>query len=394
MIEQPLAIVTDANHPTGLGAGRALFQAGVTVIGLTPPSTASTLRSRAWHELHVVNGGNDAWVEKIRELSARAGRPVFLMPASDRLVEVLSLRRDDLGENVRLTLPPHPVVELMLDKTRFYEWAAKRGFPVPESRAVQSPEELREALARSQYPLVIKPLWRTEEWNRVSPTHKAYKLNAARDLERIPFPLFDFAPAYLVSRWIEGPDDAVHYCLAYCTESGRIDAASTGRKLLQHPRFAGSTAICVGTDNLELTALTADLFRELAFVGMGSLELKYDLDGKPWITEPTVGRPNLQSYSAFAQRENLYARALEHALGTAPPSARKRKRNVVWVQEAYLLRLARARTGSPVPWGLIVRTLFSVRRVSGAYGSWWDPAPLVALIWSTARSTWTALRTG
>lgn len=94
---------------------------------------------------------------------------------------------------------------------------------------------------------------------------------------------------------------------------------------------------CVGTDNVELAALTADLFRALAFVGMGSLEVKYDLDGRPWITEPTVGRPNLQSYSAFAQ----------HVL--------------------------------------------KVHRVSGAYGSRWDPVPLIGLIWSSARNAWTAL---
>jgi len=243
--ESPIAIVTGANHPTGLGAGRALFRAGASVLGLTGLPMAPPVHSRVWRELHVVQGDLDSWVERVRELGDRAGRPVFLLPTSDRLVEEFSRRRAALGDNIRLTLPPHATVELMLDKTRFYAWAKERSLPVPESVVIQSGERLRQVLSRIEYPVILKPLLRTAAWNRASPTHKAYKLLRASDLDRIPFALFEVAPAYLVSRWIEGPDSAVHYCLAHCARAGEIDVAATGRKLLQYPRQTGSTAICV-----------------------------------------------------------------------------------------------------------------------------------------------------
>lgn len=388
----PIAIITDAGHPTALGAGRALYRAGATVLGLTAPSTDPPVHSRVWRELHVVQGGDDAWLEAVRGLAIRAGRPVYLLPSSDQLVEVFSRRRNELGDKVRLTLPQHPIVDLMLDKTRFYAWAAARGLPVPESVVTHSADALNGALANIQYPVVVKPLVRTAEWNKVSPGQKAFKLYRAGDLERIRFPLFAVAPAYLVSRWIEGPDDAVHYCLAFCAQPGRIESAATGRKLLQFPRETGSTAICVGTSNDELLELTADLFRQTSFVGLGSLEVKYDEDGRPWITEPTVGRPNLQSYSAFAQGVDLYALALNHALGRPSRSPARRKRNVVWFQEAFIIQIAKRTNDQPLPWRLVVGTLLKVRRVSGAYSSWWDPAPLVHLVKSTLAHVWRRIR--
>jgi len=144
--------------------------------------------------------------------------------------------------------------------------------------------------------------------------------------------------------------------------------------------------------NDELEALTAAVFRQTSFIGLGSLEVKYDHAGKPWITEPTVGRPNLQSYSAFAQGENIYARALEQALGVTLRARISRRRNVVWVQEWYLLQIAAGRNGEPIPWRLILRALLTVRWISGAYGAWWDPAPAAHLLKSLLAQAWRSVR--
>lgn len=384
----PIAIVTGANHPTALGAGRALHQAGARVLGVTTRSTDPPIYSKVWNELHIVPGDMDSWVNKVRELGERAGHPVFLLPTQDRLVEEFSLRRAELGENIRVTFPPHSVVELMLDKTRFHAWAAERGLPVPDSYVVRSTDEMRAALGKIQYPAILKPLYRTPEWDRASPKHKAYKLQAANDVDKIPLELFALADAYIVSRWIEGPDSAVHFCLAFCGEPGQVQAASTGQKLLQFPRQTGSTAICRGTESEELLALTAEVFRQAEFLGLGSLEVKYDGDGRPWITEPTVGRPNLQSYSVFARGENFYAMAMDRALGLQTDRRIAKRKNVVWIEERHLFEVFRSGTTDPIPWGLIVSELARIRRVSAAYWCWWDPMPAVRLAGSIAGRAW------
>jgi D-aspartate ligase len=374
---RPTAVVTGASHPTALGSARALQRAGARVIGLVRPGASPSLRSRRWAALHTVEGD---WIAALEALAATLDGPAFLLPTQDQVVAAMSTCRDDLLEAYRFVLPPDDIVQTFLDKTRFYDWARPLGLPLPDSRIVRSRAELREALGAMRPPLILKPLFRTSAWHRASPVHKAIRLDAARDLDQVDIDLFAVAPAYILSQWIEGPDDSVHYCLAYCSEPGVIDAWYTGRKLLQYPRLTGSTAICVGTSNGEVRELTEETFRHAGFRGLGSLEVKYGPDGRPYITEPTVGRPNLQSYSAVAAGCNLHAIAMADALGLDRPAGAGRSRNGLWVEEDALVHLATGRSGEPVPWRLLAREARRVRRFRGAYWSWRDPGPTLGLL--------------
>lgn len=380
LLNDQAAIVTGADHPTGLGALRALSAWSAKVTGFARNAESPTCRSRHWSEVVAVAEGESAWVEELLRHAEKLDRPAFLLPTQDNVVEILSERRGELAEPYRIALPEHSTVQLLLDKTRFFEWAVANNFPVPPSRIVKNERELLTTLREMPYPLVIKPLYRTAEWNAASPVQKVIRLNKAEEFRNISFDLFSLATAFVISHWIEGPDSAVHYCLAFCGEPGVMSASLTGRKLLQYPRQTGSTAICTPTDNEELRELTAALFRRCSFKGLGSLEVKYASDGQPYITEPTVGRPNLQSFSSVAAGINLHAMAMAHGLGVDAPM-KYRQRRVVWFQEDAVFELARNWSREPVEWRLILASLWHTRRIAGAYWSWLDPRPMLALIY-------------
>jgi D-aspartate ligase len=380
-----ITVVTGADHPTGLGSGRALTRAGARVIGVTRSPSAAPCRSRVWRPLHPLGEESVGWIEGLADLGATLEQPAFLLPTQDHVVADLSRQRAELTEFYRFVLPPDDVVQTFLDKTRFYEWARHFDLPLPASRIVHSEAELRAALHDMPLPVILKPLYRTPAWNRMSPVEKAMRFDAASELDRIRFDLFAAAPALIVSHWIEGPDSSVHYCLAYCERPGEIRASFTGRKLLQYPRQTGSTAICVGTENGEVREIAEETFRHSRFEGIGSVEVKYGADGRPYITEPTVGRPNLQSYSAVAAGCNLHALAMAHALGLEWHSPKRGRRNCWWIEEGAVLELVTSRSGQSVPWSLLGREALRARRIAGAYWVWWDPAPAASLIAHKAR---------
>lgn len=380
---RPVAIVTGADHPTGLGSGRALRAAGARVLGVTGLPGSPCAQSRVWDSLHVTNPGGDR-LEPLLSIARTLDAPTFLLPTQDDMVSEVSARRKELEGSYRFVLPPDSVVQTFMEKTRFYEWARPLGLPLPITRAVRTRDELHAALAGMPYPLIVKPLFRTAAWSRASPTQKVFRFDRPGDLDRVPFDLFDVAPAYVVSQWIHGPDDAVYYCLAYCGKPGTITAAYTGRKLLQYPRQTGSTAICVGVVNGQVRELAEEVFRQSGFLGLGSLEIKYSTDGQPYITEPTVGRPNLQSHSAVAAGRNLQALAMQDALGLDTARFLEEPRNSWWVQEAAVRELLIERTPVPVPWRLILRELVRARRPAGAYWALQDPLPFLALTRETA----------
>ena len=383
------ALVTGAENPTGLGAARALSQHGARVIGATRSLSAASCRSRAWNELvHVETGAapdpDAGWLDALVRVAHRFDSRPFLLPTQDNMVALVSRHRDVLKPGFRFVLPDDAVVQTLLDKTRFFDWARAHDLPLPESRIVQDSSALQQALREMPYPLVLKPLLRTREWNRISPVNKVFRLDDPTQINAIEFDLFAVSAAYVVSQWIEGPDSTVHFCLAYCDEPGRMAASFTGRKLLQYPRLTGSTAIAVGTENDEVRELTAKLFHLCNFVGLGSLEVKYGPDGRPYITEPTVGRPNLQSHAAVASGCNLQAIAMAHALDIKwPPLGRKRR--CVWVEERGMLELLVTRSHVPVEWRPLLNEAIRTHRFAGAFWAWRDPMPFLELAWGMLR---------
>ena len=171
------ALVTGADHVTGLGAARALKAAGAKVIGFAKRPEARTCRSRAWHSVHPSPGADlESLVDQLLSFGAAIQGPVFLMATADDHVAGFARVQDELPENVRMAVPPAGVVELLLEKTRFVEWAKARGFLLPKTKVVNSREELESALEGFRFPALLKPTVRTPRWQELSPLQKNIRL--------------------------------------------------------------------------------------------------------------------------------------------------------------------------------------------------------------------------
>ncbi len=381
-------LVSNADHPNGLGAARALASTGVRITGLCQDPEAPCSRSRVWNRLVVVDGRQESLVATLVELGGGRAERAFLLPASDDVVQLVSRNRDALSRHYAFVLPPPEVVDLLQDKTQFHVWAVQRGLPVPETRIAEDEGDLRAILRDARYPVVLKPLCHTPEWEASSPNHKAYRLGSAADLGRLGFPPFVAAPRFVVQRWVEGGDDCVRFCLTCVRAGGEEAGAYTGRKYLQWPPELGSTAICAGEQNPDLLELTRSVWQAVGFRGLGSLEAKYcAAEGRYYITEPTVGRNNLQSYVAVAGGANLSRVALEDALAR-PPAPSRPAREAVWLNEPFAIHALRAAFAERKPERRRLARLLSLRRpLALAHFSWVDPLPFLGL----ARDTLTRL---
>lgn len=382
------AIVTGADSPTGLGAARGLRSAGARVIGFAHKPTALSCRSRVWDTVECFsNNDADASVAQVLAFVANMTGPVFLLPSEDDLAAEFSKLQGQFPDNVRFCGPSYDIVQLLLEKTEFSVWAKTQGFPVPKTVPIHSHQELLNCLECFNYPAILKPLVRTPEWQTASPVEKVIRLESPNDIKTIPFDLFKVAPSYILSEWIEGADEDVYFCLVFLDSESKVIASHTGRKLLQFPRLTGSTAICVDADLPPLEKLTADLFRSARCKGLASLEVKRSTkDGQLLITEPTVIRPNLQSYSAVAGGVNLYGIAMRYAWSRDYSDLLLPKKRCLWIQEGLLFEVFTTRSNIPVPVRTILREFVKVRRISAAYFSLRDPAPFLMMLASWIRN--------
>ena len=376
---QRLVVITGAESVTALITARSIRHLRCTVIGVTTDLWAAPTRSNIWSELHLTSPDLGAYLHQLIDLGTRlaersAGQKPVLIVAQDPLVQLVAEHSDELAKHFEFVMPEADAIHRLLDKTAFHAWATAEGFPVPASTIVETHEDLDAALELGPYPLIVKPLVRTAAWDGPFPALKFFSL-AERET---PFEhrdrLFEYSPRYVVQQWIPGGDDEVYFCLAYFDRSGAPRAWYTGRKLLQWPLRTGSTAICIGAHQPEFEQMSLELLKRGGLRGLGSVEAKRNpLDGCFYVTEPTVGRNDFQSYVATVGGVNLSAYAALDAMNLPLP-ALGGGRPAIWFDELGALRGLR-RSGEAKSVLRLIKNSRCGLNVGAALFSWRDPLP-------------------
>jgi len=381
-------VITGADTITGLNTARALRDLHVQVTGIANDLAAPACRSRYWHELQAAGEADypDVLLAIGRRYRDEHGQKPVLLVTQDALVIEVTRRRAAFERYFRMLMPTQVVTDTLMDKTRFHTWAHEHDCRVPDSIIIGSYRELEQARDVLRFPFIFKPLVRTGEWDRTHPRDKFIMLEDGTGLDRLleDGRLFEYAPRYLLQQWIPGDDSNVCFCLFLFDWNGIEVAALPGRKIFQWPVAGGSTAVCVDLVDAGLLALSRSIMTASGVVGLCSIEFKRHAEtGDYYITEPTVGRNDLQSYIANVAGINLTRRYVEYLLDL-PGLVQHSQQAACWVDELSLLRLLRSRK-----YGAILAQLragLRGRRRGFAWSDLRDPAPGLHLLKALLKS--------
>lgn len=329
----------------GLGLVRSLGRAGVPVLGVTSDPKLPTARSRYCEVLPGPDERTDAIVERLLEIGRDQAERVPLFCSMEKTVALVSAARERLSEYFLLSLPPHDLLQRLNDKREFAHLAAERGILVPHTETVDSLDALEAAAQRAGFPLIVKPLEKGGGFDAHFKA-RALRLEDAADL-RARFRGFPWGQALLVQQFIGGADSEIYFCLTYFGTDGEPLGHFTGRKIRIWPRVFGNTASACPAEVPEVTAATLDLFRDVGFRGLGSLEFKREAGtGRYYAIEPTLGRTDYQSEVAPANGVNLPYLAYCDLLGLPLPQPRPPPAPVTWIDPLSDARAAESAIAS------------------------------------------------
>jgi D-aspartate ligase len=367
---------------TGLGMVRSLRDrrnpVSMRITAVDSDLGQPTAYTRLCAKLHCPDVDGEGLVDCLIELGRRRSeRPVLLL-SQDLAVLTVARHQHTLSSFYRFSVPTPEVTNLLMDKSRFGEYATSNGFNVPRTFAINSAADLASALDGLRFPCVLKPVYRNSAWSeRGYP--KGFVSATAAELRAAYERVSDVQDSFVAQEWIPGNDSEIYFCLAYFDERSRPVATFTGRKLRQWPLDAGNTSLAEASGIPIIKQETVRLFESLQFRGLGSVEFKRDpRSGEFKIMEPTVGRVNLQSETATANGVNLAWIAYAHLAGLESGPVRLRPRGAIWVNEFTDLQsgMARVRRGD-LSLGNWVRSYRRPRYY--AWFSWKDPVPALVM---------------
>ena len=324
-------------------------------------------------ELPPVDAAPDVWLDILDSTARRLSQRPVLLVAFDQALLLVGKHADELGRRYDFLIPPLATSAAMVDKQQQYELARAAQIPIPRTVFPRSGEEAVALAADIAYPCLIKP-----HVGSAAGRELGGKIAVVPDRSTLKR-LFDRTAAAgipcMVQEIVPGGEDALYGYLSFWGRDAMELAWITKQKIRQYPPLYGVGSYQRTVDAPRVAELSRKLFEALDYVGVGSVEFKYDSRDETYRLMEVNARAVLGNQLAIAAGVDLpyisYAYLVD---GVVPPW--EQRWDVHWIHELNDLRTLRRDGLNPAAAGK--EWIRSLRRADTfALGDRHDPAPLV-----------------
>lgn len=280
----------DPMNYAALGIARTLGRVGVPVYALVEDNYTPVAKSRYIKKAFVWKSwpaDRDAFVSVISTIGAMIGTPIVLFPIDDlAAISVAENASALIGRFLFPRVPPN-LPRQMANKAAFYALCDKTEIPCGRSTVPRSFDDVREFVEHTTFPIVIKA---AEQWSLVGKELHTRIIDHRETLFEIYKRVeSEERSAMILQEYITGEDWIYH---GYCNyETGQY-LGFTGRKLLDYPKGAGSTAVGISRHNEALCSQAETLLRAIGYSGICDFDWRRDSrDGQYKILDanPRIG---------------------------------------------------------------------------------------------------------
>ncbi len=376
--QAPPAIVIGLDCITGLQTARLLARSNVPILGIAKDRSHFGCRTRACERILYADTANDEFIQLLEQLGSEAKQKAVLFPCTDLSVLGISRNRDRLDPWYHIALPHADVVEMLMDKIRFYEFATRAGLCIPKTFVLRNQKDAERAADELTFPCILKPPVKTERWE-YHIAAKAFKVSGRDHLLGLYDHCRDWADTLVAQQWIEGPEANLYSFNGYFDRNSTPRATFIARKLRQWPPQTGTSCLGEECRNDIVLREAIRLFQSVGYCGLAYVEMKRDdRTGKHFIIEPNIGRPTGRSAIAEAGGVPLLYTKYCDAVGWPLPDNREQDyEGVKWIFWRQDVRSAfyywRKGELSLRQWWHSLRG-----RKASAVFSWTDPLPFCA----------------
>ncbi len=281
-VDRPSALILCAQI-AALALARRLGQAGIGVgiwdttpmEGLAAPAAAHSRYVR-WR---LSGHGRDeaAWADQLVTAARGLGERPALIATSDEMLLLVSRQRARLQPYYRILLPAAETLELLLDKRRLHEEAARRGVAVPTSIRIHSARDLDPALRELGLPCLLKSAFgKVGSVAADADLPGKVKIESRDQLHRVYDTLSQSESRWLLQEYLPGGAERVALYNAYFNAQHQPLAVFTGRKVRQYPVDFGTASLSQACWIPGLAEPLTSFLQQLNYIGPVDIGLKWD----------------------------------------------------------------------------------------------------------------------
>jgi len=269
-------------HFNGLSLAREFGRRGFSVLGLDcVRGVGAFSRYVRFHQCPSPAEDEKAFITFLLDLGKSQGERMLIFPVNDDWASAIARHKDQLEEFYALCVADGGVVDLLLSKSRFYEWAEKRGYPVPRTWSLDQWETIPE----TEFPLVAKPECRLVAGQDSTALTRLRRLNQNRltilhkreDVKTYVETVCGNGHEILLQQFVRGLSDCMFTVGIYADRQHRIRGMFCGRKVRGYPSKHGDCMVGQIEDvPEEIKDLVQKMTLDLQFHGIAEFEFKRD----------------------------------------------------------------------------------------------------------------------
>jgi D-aspartate ligase len=365
---------------TGLSYLRSLHRRGVPTLLLAQHDPiGSPSRFECTLDLPDVVEEPDVWLETLVAAAERSARRPVLLVAFDQALLFAGRNAEKLSRLYDFLIPSLSTATDLVDKHRQYQLAKSAGIPIPRTVYPQSGDEAVTLADEIGYPCLLKP--HQSYFGGIRLRAKVAVADGPAELRTLFDRLAADGVECLVQEIVPGGDDTLYGYLSFWGADGNELAWITKQKFRQNPARFGEGSYQRTVEAPQVAELSRQFLRAVGYVGVGSVEFKYDARDDSYRLMEVNPRAVLGNQLAIAAGVDLPYLSYAYLADGALPAWEQRW-DVHWIHELNDLKtLLRERH----PAAAIHEWARSLRRADTyAYGAWDDPAPLLGAFASTA----------
>jgi predicted ATP-grasp superfamily ATP-dependent carboligase len=272
-----------------VGIARTLGRLGVPVYAVVEDACTPLASSRYVTKAIVWESWpGDAFVHAMAAIADIIDYPTILFPIDD--FSAISVAENATALDPRYIFPrlPENLPRLLANKASFYSLCRSIGIPCARSIVPNSDDEVHEFIGQATFPIVMKA---AEQWQIINSENYNPKIIYDRKALFQTYQRMrgeEHSPI-LLQEYVVGEDWIYH---GYSHLEKQLWLGFTGKKLLDYPAGAGSTALGLSLHNEELCSQTQAFLRTVSYSGICDIDWRRDSrDGQYKILDcnPRVG---------------------------------------------------------------------------------------------------------
>ncbi len=253
---------------------------------------------------------------------------IVVIPTNDASLITYSSLKTSLSDIFVDCLSPNDLIELFINKSKFYDLLTKENIPHPKTiDLIHYDSTIRTPIS---FPFALKPIY-SHQFEKTFDGKKLFQIDTENDFKHYLNLLEKKELKAVIQEIIPGRQIYIVYF--YITKQHKVSVICGYHKIRQLPPDYGTASVVECSWNDELINKTILLARKLGYKGIGEAEYKYDpRDGEYKLLEINVRSTNQNRFIPHlgADIELLYyLDALEHPIPTGIPIIRNS--GIKWV---------------------------------------------------------------